>query len=153
MVLFEYMVKRVMLPFLVVMLLVVACTSATPPVPTEGPATATVQDIPILPTSTSEPEKIDQEAPTLEYTDGVETPEAVCPGESTNTIGQGIADEYEFTSYEEVMSWFCDGAEFEDILVALQTEEQTGIIAEEMLEMLAEGLSWEEIWLVVELVE
>ncbi len=142
-----------MLPFLVVMLLVVACTSATPPLQTEGPATATVQDILILPTSTSEPEKIEQEAPTLVYTDVVETLEAVCPGESTNTIGQGIANEYEFTSYEEVMSWFCDGAEFEDILVALQTEDQTDFPAEELLEMLAEGLSWEDIWLVVDLME
>ena len=152
MVLFKYMVKRVLLPFLVVMLLVVACTSATPPLPTEGPATATVQDILILPTSTRKPEKIEQEAPTA-YTDVVGTLEAVCPGESTNTIGQGIADEYEFTSYEEVMSWFCDGAEFEDILVALQTEDQTDFPAEELLEMLAEGLSWEDIWLVVDLME
>jgi len=153
MVLFKYMVKRVLLPFLVVMLLVVACTSATPPIPTERPATATVQDILILPTSTSEPEKIEQEAPTLVNTDVVETLEAVCPGESTNTIGQGIADEYEFSSYEEVMSWFCDGAEFEDILVALQTEDQTDIPTEELLEMLAEGLSWEDIWLVFDLME
>ena len=68
-------------------------------------------------------------------------------------IGQGIADEYEFTSYNEVMTWFCDGAEFEDILVALQTEELSDTPAEDMLAMLAEGFSWEEIWLVVGLVE
>jgi hypothetical protein len=137
----------------VVMLLVGACTSPTPPNPTEGPATATIQEILIVPTSTSLPEQIVQEEPTLALTDVVETPEAACPGEGINSIGQGIADEYEFTGYDEVMNWFCDGAEFEDILVALQTEDQTGVQAEEMLVMLAEGLSWEDIWLVVDLME
>jgi alkylation response protein AidB-like acyl-CoA dehydrogenase len=51
------------------------------------------------------------------------------------------------------MTWFCSGAEFEDILVALQTEDQTGTPAEEMLVMLAEGFTWEEIWLVIGLTE
>jgi hypothetical protein len=109
--------------------------------------------MPIVPTSTSVPEQIVQEVPTLALTDVVEIPEANCPGEGINSIGQGIADEYEFTGYDEVMNWFCDGAEFEDILVALQTEDQTGVQAEEMLLMLAEGLSWEDIWLVVDLLE
>jgi hypothetical protein len=153
MVLYKHMVKRVLMPALVVMLLVGACTSPTPPNPTEGPATATIQEILIVPTSTSLPEQIVQEEPTLALTDIVETPEAACPGEDINGIGQGIADEYEFSGYKEVMSWFCDGAEFEDILVALQTEDQTGVQAEEMLVMLAEGLSWEDIWLVVDLME
>ena len=47
------------------------------------------------------------------------------------------------------MTWFCDGAEFEDILVALETAEQTGASAEEMLIPLAAGLTWEEIWIEV----
>ncbi|MES0362041.1 MAG: hypothetical protein ABUK20_14055, partial [Anaerolineales bacterium] len=88
-----------------------------------------------------------------EETQPVETPEAECPGEEINNIGQGIADEYDFTSYEEVMTWFCSGAEFEDILVALQTEDQAGTPTEEMLVMLADDFSWEEIWLVVGLTE
>ena len=83
----------------------------------------------------------------------LEALEYECPGEAINIIGLGIADEYEFSSYEEVMTWFCDGAEFEDILVALQTEDQTSFPAEEMLVMLADGFSWEEIWLVVDLIE
>jgi len=153
MVIYKYMVMRVLLPILVVMLLGAACSPATQPLATEGPAAATIQEMPFVPTSTSVPEQIVQEEPTLALTDIVETPEANCPGEGINSIGQGIADEYEFTGYEEVMSWFCDGAEFEDILVALQTEDQTGIQAEEMLMMLAEGLSWEDIWLVVDLME
>lgn len=47
------------------------------------------------------------------------------------------------------MSWFCKGAEFEDIMVALETEELNGTAAEDLLQMRAEGLSWEEIWQVV----
>jgi hypothetical protein len=150
------MVKRVLLPAMVVSLLVVACASSTEPtqqLPTEGPTTTAVKDKTVLPTSTSEPEQLEQEAPQPEETQVLEALEDECPSKATNTIGLGIADEYEFASYEEVMVWFCDGAEFEDILMALQTEEQTGSPAEEMLVMLADGLSWEDIWLVVGLIE
>lgn len=150
------MVKRVLLPALVVCILVMACTAPTEPSslePTEGPATATVGEKPVSATRTSEPEEVEVETPEPEETEVVETPEPECPGEGINTIGQGIADEYEFASYEEVMAWFCDGAEFEDILVALQTEELSETPAEEMLVMLAEGFTWEDIWLVVDLME
>ena len=141
---------------LMLVLLVAGC--AAPPEPasidsTEGPATATKQAETVLPTSTSEPDQIEQEPTQTEEVKPEETLEADCPGEEINTIGQGIADEYEFASYNEVMTWFCSGAEFEDILVALQTEDQSGTPAEEMLVMLAEGFTWEEIWLVVGLME
>ena len=61
-------------------------------------------------------------------------------------VGKAIASEYDFANYDQVMTWFCDGAEFEDILVALETESQTEVPAEEMLEMLVEGFTWDEIW-------
>ena len=147
---------RVLLNLLIVAFLVVACAAPTdlaPLNPTEQPATPTTQTNPIVPTSTSEPDQVEQESPLPSETQPVETLEAECPGETINNIGQGIADEYDFTSYEEVMTWFCNGAEFEDILVALQTEDQTGTPAEEMLVMLAEGFTWEEIWMVVGLAE
>ncbi len=150
------MVKRILFSALVVSLLVAACAAPSEPTslnPTEGPATAVVEDTPVVPTHTSEPGQLERESPQPEETQPVETPDADCPGEETNTIGQGIADEYEFTSYEDVMTWFCNGAEFEDILVALQTEEQSGTPVEEMLVMLAGGFTWEEIWLVVGLIE
>ena len=150
------MVQRVVIPALVVSLLVVACASPTEPamqLPTEGPATTAEQEKPVVPTSTSEPEQHEQEAPQPEETQVLAALEDECPGEAINPIGLGIADEYEFTSYEDVMIWFCDGAEFEDILVALQTEEQSSSPAEEMLVMLADDLSWEDIWLVVGLIE
>lgn len=86
--------------------------------------------------------------PTLQDT-GV----ANCASADINQIGQSIAQPYAFTSGEEVMSWFCEGAEFEDILMALQTEELNGTPAEEMLEMRTQGLSWDDIWLVIDYVE
>ena len=72
-----------------------------------------------------------------------------CATKDANKMGESIAGSYPFTSTEEVMSWFCQGAEFEDILTALETEEITGTAAEDMLQMRAEGLSWDEIWLVI----
>jgi len=82
-----------------------------------------------------------------------ETAAADCPGDEINPIGQSIADDYEASSYEQVMTWFCDGAEFEDILVALATEAQTDTSPGEMLQMLADGFTWEEIWTLVELTD
>ena len=76
-----------------------------------------------------------------------------CPGTEINTIGKGIADSYENINYQEVMVWFCNGSEFEDIFLALQTAEQTSTEAEELLVMLVDGFTWEEIWLVVGLIE
>ena len=72
-----------------------------------------------------------------------------CLGDEISPIGQSIADDYESASYDQVMTWFCNGAEFEDILVALETEEQTATSADEMLKMLADGFTWDEIWQLV----
>ena len=47
------------------------------------------------------------------------------------------------------MTWFCDGAEFEDILVTLETQDVTGEPAEDTLQMLVDGLTWDDIWLLV----
>lgn len=80
---------------------------------------------------------------------GVPVPADNCASAEANELGAAIAADYAFTTLEQVMDWFCAGAEFEDILVALETADQTGESAEEMLTMLAAGLSWEEIWQVV----
>jgi hypothetical protein len=69
-----------------------------------------------------------------------------CLGDEVSLVGQSIADGYESVGYEQVMTWFCNGAEFEDILVALETESQTGTPVAEMLQMLADGFTWDEIW-------
>ena len=84
---------------------------------------------------------------------GVETEASDCLGGEVSPIGESIADDYEFTDYAEVITWFCNGAEFEDILVALETESLTGTPAEEMLQMLADGFTWDEIWQLVGLTE
>lgn len=69
-----------------------------------------------------------------------------CYGPEIHPIGQEIASQYEEVTYEQIMGWFCNGAEFENILVALQTAKQTGEPAEIFLEMVAKGQTWEEIW-------
>ena len=76
--------------------------------------------------------------------DRVET----CYQEGVHPIGLSIAEQFEdITSYKEVMSWFCSGAEFEDILNALMTAELTGADGGDLLEMVADGRTWDEIWL------
>ena len=45
------------------------------------------------------------------------------------------------------MNWFCSGAEFEDILNALVTEELSEIDAENLLKSIADGNTWDDIWL------
>jgi hypothetical protein len=91
--------------------------------------------------------------PFLEPTDSAVISDTVCQDGDRNPIGESIAQDYDFATYEQVMVWFCDGAEFEDILLALETEADTGALADESLQMLAAGFSWEEIWLVVGLNE
>ena len=71
-----------------------------------------------------------------------------CYKDGVHPIGESIAEQFPtVTSYNEVMMWFCNGALFEDILNGLTTEEMTGIEAEATLRMIAEGFTWEEIWL------
>jgi hypothetical protein len=69
-----------------------------------------------------------------------------CLEGEVSPIGMSIADEYASVDYNQVITWFCNGAEFEDILVALETETQTETSAADMLQMLADGFSWEDIW-------
>lgn len=77
-----------------------------------------------------------------------------CYGDQIHPIGQSIADLYpEQMDYEEVMTWFCNGFEFEDILTSLQTAEETDISAEELLSKFEHGQTWEEIWIELGIVE
>ncbi|MBE9525327.1 MAG: hypothetical protein IMY76_09520 [Chloroflexi bacterium] len=83
----------------------------------------------------------------------VETAGPSCLGNIVSPIGKAIANEYESADYDQVMTWFCNGADFDDILVALETELQTETSADEMLQMLADGFSWEDIWLITGLTD
>ncbi|MBG0786715.1 MAG: hypothetical protein H0S79_16585 [Anaerolineaceae bacterium] len=103
---------------------------------------------------TDSPAALETTAPELEATApaAAEEEEAAateCPGDEINPLGESIAADYDFASYDQVMAWFCDGAEFEDILVALETQDVTGDPAGDMLQMLADGLTWDDIWLLV----
>jgi len=144
--------KRFPLPILLIVLLVHAC-GAQPPLPTEQIAHTPPVSQPEPVNPTSEPTQETVTAQIVEATPTAENDPPDCLGGEVSPIGESIAEDYEFTDYTEVISWFCDGAEFEDILVALETESQTGTPAEEMLQMLADGFTWDEIWQLVGLTE
>lgn len=69
-----------------------------------------------------------------------------CVSEEIAVVTSGIADKFDLVSVNQVNAWFCDGAEFEDILLALETEELSGFTADDMLQLVAEGYTWDEIW-------
>jgi len=78
---------------------------------------------------------------------GESTADADCTELDPHPIGASIAADYE-VSYEQVMTWFCSGYSFENILIALETSEAVEVPAEDLLEMLLE-MEWEEIWVEV----
>ena len=132
--------RRTLYIALLPVLLLAACS---PPLslPADQDTQATLALRPDAVDPTTEPM---QEAPATEPARDTSPPD--CLGDEVSPIGQSIADEYDFTNYEEVITWFCNGAEFENILVALETESQIDTPAEEMLSMLAGGFTWDEIW-------
>lgn len=134
------MITRHLMVVLTTLALTTAC--GVQPIP------AVESESPNIPTEVQS-ENIPVEEPTVQ----VETAAPNCLGDEVSPIGQSIADDYESVNYEQVMTWFCNGAEFEDILVALETEAQTDTSADEMLKMLADGFSWEEIWQFVGLID
>jgi len=75
-----------------------------------------------------------------------------CYGEEIHPVGQSISDVYDHT-YEEVMTWFCSGYTFEDILLAAESSEQTEIPIEELFAMLDSGMTWDEIWIKIGILE
>lgn len=92
---------------------------------------------------------------------GASTPGGEAPGEPADSyacadsnphpIGESIAATYE-VSYQQVMTWFCGGYSFENILIALETSEAVDVPADTLLQMLLEK-EWEEIWREVGFVE
>jgi hypothetical protein len=124
----------------VIMLLFVltaACTAQDTP--------AVVPNITAVPVAPANTQDIDETTQVTLLS--VETADPTCLGDQVHPIGNAIADGYETVSYDQVMTWFCNGAEFEDILVALETELQTDTSADDMLQMLGAGFSWNDIWL------
>ncbi|MDX1378966.1 MAG: hypothetical protein R3307_08970 [Anaerolineales bacterium] len=130
------MIRRFPILALIILALTACGVEPSPVGESEVPATVQVESI-----------------ATDEQTAPIETVASNCLGDEISPIGQSIAEDYESASYEQVMTWFCNGAEFEDILVALETEAQTDASADEMLTMLADGFTWDEIWQLVGLTD
>ena len=68
-----------------------------------------------------------------------------CTDPDPHPMGESIAEKFE-VSYEQVMTWYCGGDAFSDILLALET---TKLVEDQEVETLLERLeneSWEEIW-------
>jgi hypothetical protein len=71
-------------------------------------------------------------------------PSATCPQPDPHPIGESISEKFD-VPYEEVMDWFCGGETFEDILLALETQDLSGRSVDELFVMKAQ-MSWEDIW-------
>lgn len=67
-----------------------------------------------------------------------------CPLANPHPVAENIAQKYQL-EYDEVIDWYCQGYEFEDILLALQTSRLTEVAVEDLL-TLSETQSWSEIW-------
>jgi hypothetical protein len=51
-----------------------------------------------------------------------------------------------------VMTWFCGGYSFDNILIALETSEAVDVPADGLLQMLQEK-EWEQVWVEVGLID
>jgi len=71
-------------------------------------------------------------------------PETDCSTLNPHPIAQGMVETYDI-SYEEVMTWYCDGFAFSDILLALETSNLADVSVPDLLSLL-ENQEWEETW-------
>jgi hypothetical protein len=69
-----------------------------------------------------------------------------CTETDPHPIAQSIAETYH-TTYEEVMTFFCTGVGFEDIVLAYQTADLAGITADEALTLWYDFGNWEDVWI------
>ena len=76
--------------------------------------------------------------------DANENSETNCSATDPHPMAESIAEKFEIT-YDEVMTLYCDGFAFSDILLALETTQLVDQNTEELLNML-DTKSWEEIW-------
>jgi hypothetical protein len=68
-----------------------------------------------------------------------------CAETDPHPIAQSIAETYD-APYEEVMSFFCTGVAFEDIVLAYQTADLAEIEVKEALTLWYDFGSWEAVW-------
>jgi hypothetical protein len=60
-------------------------------------------------------------------------------------VAQSLADAYD-VPIEEIMTWFCEGYGFGEIVHALQTSEETDFSPEELLTLKTELGGWGQVW-------
>ena len=73
-----------------------------------------------------------------------ENPETNCSSINPHPVAEGITEKFSI-SYDEVMTIYCDGYAFSDILLSLETEQLVDQSVEDLLSLL-DNHSWEEIW-------
>jgi len=91
--------------------------------------------------SLSKPEEIYQEETD---SDTSENPETNCSAINPHPVAEGMTESFEIT-YDEVMTLYCDGYAFSDILLALETSELVDQSPEAILARLRTR-TWQEIW-------
>ncbi|QRN83205.1 hypothetical protein JR338_00140 [Chloroflexota bacterium] len=70
-----------------------------------------------------------------------------CMADDPHPIGLNIAENYS-VDYDQVMVWYCEDHEFDDIILALETADLVpSFSGDALLAMRGDGLSWDEIWL------
>ena len=71
-------------------------------------------------------------------------PQTDCSAVNPHPLAESMTEQFE-VSYEEIMTWYCDGYSFSDILLALETELLVDQSMGELL-ILLRTQTWEEIW-------
>lgn len=86
--------------------------------------------------------------------DPIEDPEeeGICVTGTLHPVGMSLSLRYE-TPYEDIMTWFCDGFGFGEIMLALQTSQVTEMTPEELLLLKVELGGWGEVWQHLGLIE
>jgi hypothetical protein len=85
-------------------------------------------------------------SPTPQNVEPTATVDIHCTETDPHPIGQSIAETYE-TSYEEVMTFFCTGVSFDDIVLAYQTAELAEIDVNDALTLWYDYGNWDDVWL------
>jgi hypothetical protein len=101
----------------------------------------------VLPTQMGIPVQTDQSV----AAEGVDRTYCDNP-EKIHPVGESIARNYQL-QYADVLVIYCDGYSFDEILLALETEAQSGTAARELLLRRDAGESWDEIWFELGLIE
>lgn len=92
---------------------------------------------------------LEEEAPTPQPGEGEEPPADEPPlntcTNQTHPVGVKLAATYG-VAYDQVMTWFCEGFGFGEIMLALQASQYSELTAEEILLLKVELGGWGEVW-------